>query len=115
MRAPKIQWSETMIRTLAPKFGSRSEFSKAHSAGYKLARTIPGLLEEFFGESNKPWTREELVVEASKYQCKSAFRINSGGAYEACRNRFPGMLEDLFVDRIDRKSTRLNSSHQKIS
>lgn len=96
----RITWTEEKVREVAKTCATRSELAKRYSAAHKFARLTPGLLDELYGPRKLPWTREELVVEASKYKSKVEFQKKSGGAYVSCMSRFPGLIDELFDNQI---------------
>ena len=97
---PGARWTVEKIRVMAPGFATRTDLAKKHGGAYRFARSVPGLLDELFGNQKFVWDKDGLVREASKYDTKSAFKRNSGGAYATCMARFPGLIDDLFDNQI---------------
>ena len=85
---------------MAPAFSTRTDLAKKHGGAYRFARSIPGLLDELFGNQRFVWDKEGLIKEASKYDTKAEFKRGSGGAYTTCMAKFPGLIDDLFDNQI---------------
>ena len=96
----KVKWTEESIREIAGAYASRTEMGKRMRGAYRVALSIPGLLDELYGSRKFVWTMDALIDEAGKYESKSAFSAGSGGAYVACHTRFPGLLDTLFANKI---------------
>src|SRR5690606_39332504 len=84
-----------------------------------LTKMISGLVGSFPVESiyvnrcqNKTEKRELIILIKYSYSKKRAARIRQ---IEEAFNILPAVRAHCFTTRIDRKSTRLNSSHVKIS
>lgn len=94
------RWTVEKIRAMALGFATRTDLAKKHGGAYRFAKSIPGLLDDLFGNQKFVWDKDSLIREASKYDTKTAFKRNSGGAYAACMVRFPGLIDDLFDNQI---------------
>ena len=44
------------------------------------------------------WTRESITSKASEFTTKVEFMRGAPGAYDACHRRFPGLIDELFVN-----------------
>ena len=97
---PGARWTVEKIRAMAPAFSTRTDLAKKHGGAYRFARSIPGLLDELFGNQRFVWDKEGLIKEASKYDTKAEFKRGSGGAYTTCMAKFPGLIDDLFDNQI---------------
>ena len=94
------RWTVERIRGIAPGFSTRTDLAKKHRGAYRFAQSVPGLLDELFGNQRFVWDREGLIKEASKYDTKAEFKRGSGGAYTTCMAKFPGLIDDLFDNQI---------------
>lgn len=95
------RWTESRIRDISGTVSSRTELSRVHRGAYRVACNIPGLLDELYGNNKFVWSRDDIVLEASKYKTKDEFRRSSGGCYGACLTKFPGLIDDLFNNQIN--------------
>jgi len=94
------RWTECRIRDIAQTVSSRTELSKVYRGAYRVACSLPGLLDELYGNNKFIWSREDIVLEASKYKTKADFRKSSGGCYAACVSRFPKLIDTLFDNQL---------------
>ena len=94
------RWTVEKIRAMAHGFPTRTDLAKKHRGAYRFAQSVPGLLDDLFGNQKFVWDKDGLIREASKYGTKAAFKRNSGGAYAACMVRFPGLIDGLFDNQI---------------
>jgi predicted GIY-YIG superfamily endonuclease len=85
-------WTDEMLRELAKKFKTKTEFQKAESSAYNSAlRKGMDFLNDITSHMDKKkrgkWSDVDLENEAKKYQNKGDFQKYSNSAYIISRNR----------------------------
>jgi hypothetical protein len=85
-------WTDEMLRELAKKFKTKSEFQNAESSAYNSAlRKGMDFLNDITSHMDKKkkdrWSDEDLEKEAKKYQNRGDFQKYSNSAYIVSRNR----------------------------
>jgi hypothetical protein len=85
-------WTDEMLRELAKKFKTKTEFQRAESSAYNSAsRKGIDFLNDITSHMDKKkrsrWSDEDLEKEAKKYQNRGDFQKYSNSAYIVSRNR----------------------------
>ena len=92
---PRTAWTEQRIRELASTCSSRFEFKRASQSAYNAARKIHGLLDEYFGYTQKQWDEESIRALAGKYKNRTALAASEDvGALDAARRL--GIIDEVF-------------------
>src|SRR6516165_1752886 len=93
-----------MVHSARPLRTSRSSLAKSGVSGALLTVTVSGERKEHVLQSRR-------VVAARRAQLVE----RAHAAHAAVRQQHEAVADPLGVDELDRKSTRLNSSHSQIS
>lgn len=90
-RLQKESWSDQELQDLANQCESRQEFKNKYPSAHSISKKR-NLLDVFFQNKKKlviPFTKEEVLEIALKYQTRVDFQKNDGGAYnKALRDGF---------------------------
>jgi hypothetical protein len=97
------KWGLETITKESQKYERRVDFMKGSAGAYDAAISRhKGLMDILFPTPYKKkdhkWNKETITEESKKYKTKVEFIKGGLGAYHACLNRFPGLIDELFTN-----------------
>jgi hypothetical protein len=97
------KWDVESITEESRKYERRVDFMRGSAGAYDAAkRRHKGLMDMLFPVPYKrpspKWNKHTITEETKKYETKVQFMKGSSGAYGACLDRFPGLIDELFTN-----------------